>query len=155
MLLIALDHADTVAALHPRFTAGFAWLRDPANVQRAPGRYAIDGDALFVIVEEGVGHDPATRRFESHRQYIDLQYCISGGERMDVTSLSDGLTIADDFQPDGDIAFYHDPDRACTQLAVLPGHVALFFPDDAHKPSLRLTTPASAYRKAVVKVRIA
>jgi len=154
MLLLSLAQADGVAGLHPRFAAGFAWLRDPANLECAPGRYSIQGDALFVIIEEGRSHDPATRRFESHREHIDVQFCISGGERMDVTTLADGLTIAEDFQPGGDIAFYQDPDRACTQLAVLPGHVAIFFPDDAHKPSLRLGTPATAYRKAVVKVRI-
>jgi len=154
MLLLPLAHTDTIASLHPRFAAGIAWLRTAPLTTIAAGRHDISGDELFVIIEDGIGHDPATRRFESHREHIDLQYSISGGERMDVTSLSAGLTVVEPFQPGSDIAFYADPARPVTTLTVLPGELAIFFPDDAHKPSLRLGTPATAFRKAVVKVRI-
>lgn len=155
MLLFPLAAADGFVSLHPRFVAGIRWLRTAPLATITAGRHDILGDDVFVIIEDGVGHDPATRRFESHREHIDLQYSISGGERMDVTPLSAGMTVVEPFQPGGDIAFYADPARPVTALAVLPGDLAVFLPDDAHKPSLRLGATGTAYRKAVVKIRIA
>jgi biofilm protein TabA len=153
MLLLALADADTITTLHPRFALALTWLRKTDVSSLAEGRHDIDGDACFAIIENGVGHDPAKRRFESHLRYIDLQISLSGGERMDVTPTV-GLSVADDFQPGGDIAFYHEPDRAVTSLAVTPGMMAVFFPADAHKPSLRLSEPATAFRKVVIKVAL-
>lgn len=110
MELLRLVDADALAGRHPRLAQAIAWLRDPAMTTRAEGRHVIDGEAIFAIVETGHGHDPATRRYESHRRYTDLQLSISGGERMDVTAV-DGLTMVEPFADGGDIAFYAEPDR--------------------------------------------
>ncbi len=46
------------------------------------GRHEIDGPRLFVMMghDLGRGHDKA--RIEAHRQYIDIQYVISGREEI-------------------------------------------------------------------------
>lgn len=151
MELLRLVDADALAARHPRLARAIAWLRDPAMATRAEGRHDIDGEAIFAIVETGLGNDPATRRYESHRRYTDLQLSLTGGERMDVTPV-DGLTVVEPFAAGGDIAFYAEPDRICTRLAVLPGHLAVFTQADAHKPGLWLDGTAQTFRKVVVKV---
>lgn len=154
MLLFPLADSGRHAGLHPLFPVAFSWLADPANRLMADGRYAIRGEDLFVIAEGGTTHDPATRRFESHRRYIDIQVSLDGGEVMEWTPVA-GLQVDLDFQPDGDIAFYRQPDRPVTRLAVLPGSAAVFFPSDAHKPVLHLGATPTPFRKLVFKVAVA
>lgn len=154
MLLFPLADAAQHAGLHRLFPVVFTWLADPANRAVADGRHAIRGEDLFVIAERGTTHDGATRRFESHRRYIDIQVPLEGGEVMEWTPVT-GLTVQLDFQPDGDIAFYHPPERPVTRLAVLPDFAAVFFTSDAHKPVLHLGATASPYRKLVFKVAVA
>lgn len=151
MELLHLADADALARRHHRLDRAIAWLRDPAMATRAEGRHVIDGEAVFAIVETGAGSDPRTRRYESHRRYTDLQLSLSGGERMDVTAVA-GLALIEPFAKGGDIAFYAEPARVCTSLAVLPGFLAVFTQADAHKPGLWLDGTAQAFRKVVVKV---
>lgn len=154
MLLFPLADAARHAGLHPLFPVVFAWLSDPRNRAIPDGRHAIRGDDLFVIAEHGVTHDGATRRFESHRRYIDIQVPLTGGESMEWTPIT-GLSVQLDFQSDGDIAFYHPPVRPITRLAVPVDHAAVFFTSDAHKPVLHLGATAAPYHKLVFKVAVA
>ena len=146
-----LANAARYQPLHPRFAAAFAWLADPANRAQPDGRHAIQGDALFAILDSGRTGPAATKRFESHRRYIDIQVNLRGGEVMEWTPLA-GLTVADDFAPDGDIAFYHAPTHAPTRLHVRPEEFAIFWPEDAHKPCCDGSQGATDFRKVVFKV---
>jgi YhcH/YjgK/YiaL family protein len=112
----------------------------------------LDGEALFAIVDAGALEEPSARRFESHRRYLDIQ-CVWSPERMQVTPLA-GLTVADPFTTDGDLAFYQEPQRAVQDFCLAPRELAIFWPEDAHKPCCRVTGDG-AFRKVVVKVRIA
>ena len=154
MLLFPVVEAGRYAGLHPLFPAAFRLLADPAHRMLAEGRHALQGEDLIVIAESGTTHVSSTRRFESHRRYIDIQVSLDGGEVMEWTHVS-GLAVQLDFQPDGDIAFYEQPARPVTRLAVLPGHAAIFFPEDAHKPVLHLGDQPAPYRKLVFKVAVA
>jgi YhcH/YjgK/YiaL family protein len=154
MLLFPLTEAAAYAHVHPLFPLVFAWLAEPANRAIADGRHPLQGDDLLVIAESGITHASADRRFESHRRYCDIQVSLSGGEVMEWTPVA-GLVTQLDFQEGGDIAFYDQPHRPVTRLAVLPDHAAVFFPADAHKPVLHLGAAAAAYRKLVFKVALA
>ena len=119
-----------------------------------PGRVDIDGDRLFANVETGQGHDPASRRFESHRKYIDWQYNIAGGERMRHTDARD-LPISEDLLSANDLCFHQAPSDF-SDLLVPAGWLAVYEPHDAHMPSLRLQPEQSqAYHKVVVKILLA
>lgn len=149
MLQDTLTNAGRYSALHPLFAEAFAWLvthRDAAD-----GKHTIRGDDLFVIVETAGTHDPATRRFEAHRRYIDIQVNLAGGEVMEWLPVAD-LRVEDDFQPDGDIAFFHTPTIAPTRLHVRPNEFAIFYQSDAHKPVCHPPSGPSTYRKFVFKV---
>lgn len=140
---------DRYVGLHPLFAVAFAWLamhRDTAD-----GKHTIRGDDLFVIVETANTHDPVTRRFEAHRRYIDIQVNVSGGEVMEWLPVKD-LIVEDDFQPDGDIAFFQATTIAPTRLHVRPDEFAIFYPSDAHKPVCHPPDGPTTYRKFVFKV---
>ena len=150
MILDTLANAHLVNAHHPLFAPAFAWLA--ANRDIADGRHAIRGDDLFAIVETGPTFDASIRRFESHRTYIDIQVNRAGGEIMEWLPVA-GLTVEDDFQPGGDIAFYHTPATVPTRLHVQPDMFTVFYPYDAHKPVCHPPSGPTTYRKVVFKVR--
>lgn len=151
MILTTLAEADAFASLAPGIAAGIAWLRafDPATPD---GRHPIDGDAVFALVSS-YDTGPATeKRFEAHRRHLDLQYVVSGVERILHAPL-DGLEVSEPYSDANDIVFFADP-RASSSLLVPAGGLAVFHPDDAHKPGC-MAGGRDAVRKVVVKVRIA
>lgn len=149
MIHDTLTQVERYAGLHPLFRVAFAWLQTHRDA--TDGKHIIHGDDLFVIVETAGTHDPATRRFEAHRRYIDIQVNLAGGEVMEWLPATD-LQVEDDFQPEGDIAFFHPPTIAPTRLHVRPNEFAIFFPSDAHKPVCHPPSGPTIYRKLVFKV---
>ena len=153
MHLIPLASADHITDLHPLFPRALAWLRNTNLQELTPGQHAIDGELLFVNVEVGHGHNPAERKFESHRRYIDWQVNVEGGERMRHCH-SKGLPINEDLLEKNDFAFHSEPEHF-SDLFVPPHWLAVYYPEDAHMPSLQLSTDnQQAYRKVVVKILI-
>jgi len=153
VILAPLNECARYAGLHPLFADAFAWCANSANLALSDGRYELLPGRLLVIVESGETKPRAIRRFESHRANIDIQVNLAGPEAMEWTPVA-GLRVEDDFAPDGDIAFYAEPDRPITRLLVPPLHAALFWPEDAHKPVLHPGTVAVPYRKLVFKVAV-
>lgn len=62
----------------------------------------------------------------------------------------EGLVLAEDYRADRDLMFFASTEPA-SMLRVKAGGVAIFFPADAHMPSLADGAPALV-RKTVVKV---
>jgi YhcH/YjgK/YiaL family protein len=153
MILDALERAGRYAGLHPRFAAAFAWCAS-SSAGAADGRYELAGERLLVIVESGTTLPSARKRFESHRRYIDIQVNLAGSEIMEWLPAST-LSVDDDFAAGGDVRFYHQPAAIPTRLLVQPGHFAIFYPDDAHKPCCNPGDQAVVYRKLVFKVELA
>jgi biofilm protein TabA len=62
------------------------------------------------------------------------------------------LEMVEEFEPDGDVAFFADPTQSSSFL-LRAGDFALFHPGDAHKPGC-MAGGRHTVRKVVVKVRI-
>jgi biofilm protein TabA len=114
------------------------------RVELAGGAFALEQAYLTKSRTEG--------RWESHRAYIDVQVVVAGEELMEVTDAS-RLAVAEDLTPQKDLIFYQ-PFDAGSVLRVHAGEVAVFFPMDAHLPSLRVGAEAALVRKTVVKVPV-
>ncbi|MEM8495499.1 MAG: YhcH/YjgK/YiaL family protein, partial [Planctomycetota bacterium] len=63
---------DRYSALHPLFEEAFAALRD-FDISTPDGRIQLRGDDLFLNVERYTTEPADHRRFESHRDYLDIQ----------------------------------------------------------------------------------
>lgn len=148
MILDLLANHAAYHALHPRLKPAFAWLAAQDWGRIADGRVAIDGEDVFAIIEAGTTAAPATRRFESHRRYLDIQYVISGGERM---GWCPAAGIAAGEQAGADIWFHPEP-PVSQLITALPGHFVVFAPAEAHKPCCLLAEAPAPFRKCVVKV---
>ncbi len=95
----------------------------------------------------------AQARPESHRQFIDIQYLISGEERMGVSRAESRCHhVTEDLTPQQDILFWQVEDEE-TQIRLTPGMFAIFFPQDIHRPCCHPREGEQKHlRKAVMKI---
>lgn len=113
------------------------------------GRYELDGDKLFALVQSYETKDSDECRLESHKKYIDIQYVQEGTEVM-YWSLVDELKVTEDLSQISDVIFYED-DKNATELVVNEKSFALFFTHDAHKPGVKFNTKSNV-KKIVFKI---
>ena len=144
MVLDQLANASRYATLHPLFARAFAFLE---NVRALPeGRHDIDGDRLYVLMQDADGKGHKAARLEAHRAYIDIQLTLEGIEEIGWSPLA--ACRPADFDKAADIGFFDD--RPHVWLTLPPAHFAIFFPSDAHAPLGGM----GKLRKAVVKVGV-
>lgn len=94
---------------------------------------------------------PENRTPETHRDFIDVQFVISGDEEIEFCSLGDMLPSVE--KSDDDNYFYHRSSLALNVIRLHDGDFVVFFPWDIHSP-LCHKTDKKKVRKIVVKVPI-
>ncbi|MEG0804388.1 MAG: YhcH/YjgK/YiaL family protein, partial [Pygmaiobacter sp.] len=118
--------------------------------QLKPGRYAIDGDAVYASVQLYQTGFADENRYESHRNYIDVQYVISGEEQIGCAALAEMPKGA--YDAANDITYYQDPPvEAQKMLCLRAGELVILPPQIAHKPCC-IAKKAQPVKKVVVKV---
>ncbi len=110
------------------------------------------GGGVFALEQAYYSKPRDEGRWESHHVHIDVQVIVAGDELMEVTDVN-RLTIQEDRTPANDLLFYHSFNEGSV-LRIKAREAAVFFPIDAHKPSLAVGSPALV-RKTVVKVPVA
>jgi len=133
------------------FEAGFEFLERADLATLPDGRHPIQGDDVYALIMRAPSKTVREARFESHRDYIDIQYLVSGDEALGVLPIGE-LTGATPYDPAKDIVFYATPARY-PALRLPPDHFAVFFPADGHQPMCHAGTPGQLH-KAVVKVKV-
>ncbi|HWJ89526.1 MAG TPA: YhcH/YjgK/YiaL family protein [Flavisolibacter sp.] len=128
----------------------FAFLRDHDLNALAKGKYPIDGDNVTASITEAATKDFDSTQWESHRKVVDLQYVISGEEKMGVCPLSKA-TVTRPYNESRDVANYSAKGKI---YSATPGAFFLFFPGNAHRPNI---TPGGRLvdKKIVIKVKAA
>ncbi|MGZ3845818.1 MAG: YhcH/YjgK/YiaL family protein [Flavisolibacter sp.] len=112
------------------------------------GRHDIDGENVYASVTENPTKDFDSTTWESHRQYIDLQYVIAGKEEIGVAS-PQKLTVVKPYDAKRDVANYSGKGKL---YHARPGTFFLFFPSDAHRPNIA-DGDKEADKKIVIKIR--
>ena len=150
MILTPLAEAGRYAAVLPGIGAALDWLNawDPATPD---GRHPIDGDRVFALVSSYDTGPSTEKRFETHLRHADVQFVAAGAERI-LFAPAAGLAVSEEYVEETDLTFYADP-PVSTSLLVESGGVAIFFPEDAHKPGC-MAGARHSVRKVVVKIRL-
>lgn len=149
MIIDTASNAHLYHGLSQRIALAFDYLRGTDLRSAAAGTWEIDGRQVYAIVQEYSTLPREEGAWEAHRQHIDLQYVVSGEERI-------GYTHVSRLQPG-----VYDPARDLLPLSgegeflrLGPGDFMLLFPEDAHMPRLAVVAPAPV-RKVVVKIAAA
>lgn len=132
--------------LNKKVVEGLEFLAKTDFSRLEDGRHVIN-DYMYVNVETYQTKEDAL--FEAHRDYIDIQYIISGEEKIGVTKYSD-CTENTPYDKERDIEFLNGEGEF---YPMKTGDYMILYPTDAHKPSISLNEKATV-RKAVVKVRV-
>ena len=113
------------------------------------GRYEIKGQEIYAIVQSYETQQAASRKIESHKKFIDIQYVLSGVEVIGWLPAA-GLAELSAYSEEKDILFYHQT-NVITHIVMAPGIFAIFSPQDAHQPGC-IYRQIAPVRKIVVKV---
>ena len=150
MILDALANAERTFALNPGFRKAFAYLQRTDLAALKPGRHEIDGDQLFLMLNQGSGRGRDGVKFEAHKKYIDIQYTLTGPDEIGWSPLASCQTIDTPYDDAKD--FWLFADKPTLWFPVPPGTFAIFFPEDVHAPmAAPVGTPLV---KAVFKVAV-
>jgi len=149
MITDKLSNAHLYENINKRIQQAFKYLKETDFSKMTTGKYAIQGDELFAIVNE-YETKPAEGSYpEVHKKYIDIQYMVSGCELIGYAPFCDAQ-IVDDYNEENDIAFFQEE----TDFFKLEeGMFAIFFPDDLHMPGI-IAQKAIDVKKIVMKVRV-
>jgi YhcH/YjgK/YiaL family protein len=148
---------STLAQLHwyriisPHFAKAIEYALSAPFASLEPGKYDIDGDNAFAIVNAYTTKPASECDPESHQQYADIQIMIAGEEKFGYLPLN-GQDPAVPFQPDNNVAFYDIPADAINYITLHPGEFIIFFPSDIHQPEVFNHQP-SLVKKVVIKVK--
>jgi len=133
------------------FDEAFAFLKNHDLTKLAPGKYPIDGENVYASVTNDPTKDFDVSKWESHKKYTDLQYVISGEEKIGVDPGAKGLAVTEPYNEEDDVAHYIGPGKI---FDAKPGTFFLFFPGTAHRPNIT-TGGNKPDLKIVIKIKSA
>lgn len=148
MIIAKLSDHNRYEALHPLFGKLFEYVATHDLSNAPAGRITLDGDNLFINVNDSrlVGRDE--QKLEVHRKYIDIHIPLSTSEDFGWRHIS---TLGDSdapFDEDNDFALYTAPSDKWFTLC--PGEFCIVYPEDAHAPIVG----TGEIRKLVAKIKI-
>ena len=149
MIKDRLENSDNYKNISEGIRKGFNWLKNIDLLKIDDGRYDIEGDSIYANVQ--TYDTKETALFEAHKKYIDIQYMIKGEELVGVAPYTD-CQITETYDENRDIEFMNCCGR-CWHETLNEGDFLIFFPNDAHQPSL-ISGEKRRVKKVVVKVRI-
>jgi YhcH/YjgK/YiaL family protein len=151
MIVSDLETAGRQLVPSPGIEKGLGFLARPGVAALADGKYEIDGDRVFAIVQRYETAAAAEPRFEAHRKYIDLQFLAAGAEVMGWAPLG-RLAVTEPYDAEKDICFGTVPGGGAA-VRLEAGQLAALYPADAHAPRLAAGAPCQV-TKIVVKVLV-
>jgi biofilm protein TabA len=169
MLYAKLDTPSTYTPLlgHPVWEEALAALRQ--LTENSPmGIIELRGKDMFINVHTYETLPESECRFEGHRDMIDVQYIIAGGELVDWV-LKEELEADGAYLVEKDFQYYAAPKvrgqgaggrgqepgdcptQSQTRVHLTSGYFGVFFPEDGHRPKLNDGIHKGVL-KAVVKI---
>ncbi len=151
MIVNKIQTLGKYAYLAEKFEKAFRFLREQELLTLPAGRYEIDGEEVYAMVQEYETSPFEELKMESHRRYFDIQYVAEGREIMEM-AYSACLTVDTPYEEKADVAFYQDPEL-CSRVYLESGQFAVVSPEEAHKPRCAAGAPEKV-RKVVLKIRV-
>ena len=139
---------ETNIERNPYYIEAMDFIRTHDLSLLAAGRYAIDGDNLYLNIVDAQMRPSVEARLEVHDRYIDVQVPLSCQETFGIKSRAECTEPDGSMDTEKDIMFFNDV--IDTFVKVRPGEVMVFPPDTAHAPLIG----EGHIRKAIFKVRV-
>lgn len=115
------------------------------------GRYEL-ANYDYVNIESYATKSIKEARFESHRDYIDIQLLLAGRERIYTESIK-SLDIAVPYDFQRDIIFYKNSVENSDYVTLDTTNFVMLFPHEAHAPQV-LVNKSYEVKKLVAKIKL-
>lgn len=149
MIFDNMTNFDCYHGLGEKFRKGFDFLRNTDLKNLENGKYEIDGDEIFVSVQDYDSKPLSEGKFEAHKIYADIQFIIKGEERLGFGNVKD-FSPSTSYDETKDIVFLEGKGDF---VKAKEGDFLVFLPQDAHMPCICVDNPRYV-KKAVVKIKI-
>jgi biofilm protein TabA len=150
MLIDDLSNASKYYGLSPYVATALQWLEahkgELAGMEN--GRYDIDGDNVYAIVNSYDTKPLGDCGWEAHLKYCDIHYSVSGSERIGYQYRSRMLETQE-YNSEKDYALYVG---SGDWITVHEGSFCLLLPDDIHAPGAIAGEHRMHLKKVVIKL---
>lgn len=150
MILDKIENSHLYAKTHSGIHKAFDYIKNTDFSKIAKGKYEIDGDDIFAIVNEYETKIPEEYLLESHIKYIDVQFIAQGIEQIGITTFTNQKPVKS-YNSEDDYMLFKEPYNLVTLNESM---FAIFYPDDIHIPGLVANKTPSKVKKVVVKVKL-
>lgn len=151
MIVDSLTNASCYEAAHPRLREVFAYLARTDFSGLPDGSCQIGGGPCRAILQSYASKAPQEARLEAHRRFADVQFIVSGEEKIGYAPIGRAGAPVAPYDDARDIVFLDGGFEAVTLRA---GDFALLLPQDAHAPGIRTGDAPAQVRKVVVKIPV-
>lgn len=148
MIVDSIKNADKYFSMHPNFAKAFEFIRKQDLENMPVGKFEVDGREIHGFVSEKEGATRETTKFESHKNYIDIQICPKGKEEYGWKPLEKCVASIDGYLPEKDAFYYKE--TAEINFTIEAGEFAIFYPEDVHSAGVG----EGIVKKLVLKVKI-
>ncbi|MBN9300061.1 MAG: YhcH/YjgK/YiaL family protein [Filimonas sp.] len=150
MVIDTLAQAHKYYVLGERFVKAFKYLQETDLASLEKGKYEIDGDHVFAIINEYDSIDAANEQMEAHKKHIDVQYVVKGEELVGHDFLVD-QTPSKAYDEEKDFMLFAERPSFFSKLQT--GMFGIFFPTDLHMPNIKVSEPVQV-KKVVIKIKV-
>ena len=150
MISDAIENRALYSSISPRIKAALTIWEQQIFLSWMNGRYDIDGDNVFALVQEYKTIPREEAKWECHQNYIDIQFIVEGTEQIGFGS-TDKMEVMTEYDPEMDIAFLKGEGDYAT---LTKGFFGVYFPHDAHKPKVTPGNVSGQVKKVVVKIKV-
>jgi biofilm protein TabA len=147
MILDTVERASQYNLIGPGFAEAMKFLYENRNGGLTQDRYEISNDA-YALVKRYASKPAENCKYEAHRDYIDVQYVVSGDEYMgwapkDTMTIDTYIEEKDQFRLSG----------KGEMVPLHAGQFMILFPSDAHMPCV-VYNQSAPVEKIILKIRV-
>ena len=150
MIVDRIENAHLYTGLPGKIANALQIPRDNKLAEKENGRYNVDGDNLYYLVQRYETKPTEQGKLEAHKKYTDIQFVAAGEELLGFAPL-ENLETKTPYDEAGDYTFYKVPERI-TNVNLQTGMFCVLFPQDGHMPGCQLNGPSNVV-KVVVKLK--
>ena len=150
MLATSLDLVTKHDYLEQKFKNAYQWLKEHDTANMEDGTYDIC-DGVFAMVQRYDTIPFSEARFESHKDYYDIQYIAKGTESFGMALVKD-CELVETIEKN-DVSFYKTP-KFYTQVNLKSGDLVVVPPEEVHQPRAQYTGQKDFVVKVVIKVKV-
>lgn len=148
MIIDHIDNAGIYAGLSKNISSALTFFQTTDLGRLAPGKYEIEGESIYAIVDQYTTKQKDAGRLETHHRYIDVQYVVQGMELIGYANTR--YLKPEPYEAARDVQLH---EGRVDFLLLREGMFAIMMHDDAHMPGIAVDAPQTV-KKIVVKVAV-